>query len=398
MQQEARIVLTADIAAFVAQIKNLARQTAGIFNKALSTIKLPSLVGLGGLVAGSLAAPTVGKSVAEIQNIDRLMKSIDRQKQALLAELAPLRIAVLKIISSTLPYLRLIVHALQKEIKLPFSTLSIKVQDILLFTLAVGVAGKVLGGFVGIMKSGIGILSLFFSALKSIRVVGSVLSLPAVNLSGIVVSLGKGLGVIVQTLLSLLTRVVVSGFGLLVRGIVFVVGLIISTFGIIPTLIIAAVAIIAGIILKITGVFDKIYAFFVSLFEYIKTLFVGLFKIVLPESFRKRISEGFKDVATGISDTVKGAWSDITEGVSAFSSSVKNWFSENIKDLSLEPVLEAKGTIAFGGFTFEELGLQAPFMTNDLNEKGDKIIRTLEDIKNSLNEQKTKHIPRVSGL
>jgi hypothetical protein len=97
-QTKAQIILEANSAAFMAQIRSIAAQVQGIFSRVFSTLRLPGLLSIGGLVAASVAMPATGRTIGEAVQMQRLHAQLDRLNATLIAELAPVRILILKIL------------------------------------------------------------------------------------------------------------------------------------------------------------------------------------------------------------------------------------------------------------------------------------------------------------
>ena len=101
-QTRAQVILEANTAAFMAQIRSVGIQIQNVFNRVFSTIRLPALLGLGGLVAGTLTMPTTGRTIGEAVQMQRLHAQLDRLNATLVAELAPIRMLVLRILITLL--------------------------------------------------------------------------------------------------------------------------------------------------------------------------------------------------------------------------------------------------------------------------------------------------------
>jgi len=101
-QTRAQVILEANTAAFMAQIRSVATQAQGIFNRVFSALRLPALLSVGGLIAGSVALPTTGRTIGEAVQMQRLHSQLDRLQATLVAELAPIRMLVLRILIALL--------------------------------------------------------------------------------------------------------------------------------------------------------------------------------------------------------------------------------------------------------------------------------------------------------
>jgi hypothetical protein len=101
-QTKAQVILEANTATFMTQIRSVATQARSIFNRVFSAIRLPGLLSIGGLVAGSVALPTTGRTIGEAVQMQRLHGQLDRLNATLVAELAPIRMLVLKILIALL--------------------------------------------------------------------------------------------------------------------------------------------------------------------------------------------------------------------------------------------------------------------------------------------------------
>jgi hypothetical protein len=97
-QTKAQVILEANSAAFMAQIRSVAVQAQGIFNRVFSALRLPALLSIGGLVAGALTMPTTGRTIGEAVQMQRLHAQLDRLNATLVAELAPIRVFILRIL------------------------------------------------------------------------------------------------------------------------------------------------------------------------------------------------------------------------------------------------------------------------------------------------------------
>jgi hypothetical protein len=97
-QTKAQVILEANTATFMTQIRSVATQARSIFNRVFSAIRLPGLLSIGGLVAGSVALPTTGRTIGEAVQMQRLHGQLDRLNATLVAELAPIRMLILRIL------------------------------------------------------------------------------------------------------------------------------------------------------------------------------------------------------------------------------------------------------------------------------------------------------------
>jgi hypothetical protein len=422
---KAQVILEANSAVFMAQIRSIASQASSIFNRVFSALRLPGLLSIGGLIAASVAMPATGRTIGEAVQMQRLHAQLDRLNATFIAELAPLRMFVLKILIAILAAMNAAVRFLSnlteqfpqlgdlaKSIA-SFAILGfalykgIRIANVILAFLARAIAGTNVGPELGIFRGVVSLSAILTYILARLSQLLALILIPLFKLFKIT-SLGHFFDMVVKGITGSLEWVInwLKNPSTILKGIL--IGpfmLLADLIGLVTT---GIVGLAVGIWKLIAALFEMTFATFgatggIFVFALNLMLLAGVIALAVASiaalgyllwrilgAIGTWIVEKLKQLGMLIRDIGLWLWDNI---ISIPFNMLKDWFDS----LTAQPAFTIQGTSGFGGFTREELELASPKLP-ELVTIGTKAIDLLDQIKKLIEQQRSLAIKRVSGV